>query len=43
MKEEELKFKELQIIYIPDCCKYGYDSCTHCVKKQKPKKKNIAL
>lgn len=28
---------------IPDCCREGWDSCRHVVKKQKPAKKNIGL
>lgn len=28
---------------VPECCKNGWASCKHCVKKQKPKKRNIGL
>lgn len=30
-------------LIIPECCKEGWDSCIHTVKREKPKKRNIGL
>lgn len=30
-------------VIIPQCCKEGWDSCKHVVKKPKKKKKNVGL
>lgn len=45
MKEQEIKTIELDKVefIIPECCREGWDSCVHCVKKTEKKKKNIAL
>jgi hypothetical protein len=39
------KDKEDEIVpmFIPDCCREGWDSCPHVLKKQRPTKKNIGL
>jgi len=42
MHEEE-KATPLLTFLIPECCREGWDSCTHGVQRPKPKKKNIAL
>jgi len=47
MKQEEPK-EEIIIdpvvdMMIPRCCKEGWESCVHVVKKEKPKKHNIGL
>ena len=34
---------EVVSILIPQCCREGWDSCVHVLKKQKPIKKNIGL
>ncbi len=34
---------ELPSFLIPECCREGWESCTHVVKRQKPGRKNIAL
>ena len=31
------------LVFIPECCREGFESCTHVVKPFKPKKKNIGL
>ncbi len=28
---------------IPECCKEGWDSCTHVIQKQRKVKRNVAL
>lgn len=28
---------------IPECCREGWDSCPHVLKKQKPAKRNVGL
>lgn len=28
---------------VPQCCREGWDSCPHVVKKEKPAKTNIGL
>lgn len=30
-------------IRIPDCCREGWDSCTHVVKRPKAAKPNVGL
>lgn len=41
MSEEK---KDELIVYIPECCREGWESCPHVINnKQKPEKKNIAL
>jgi hypothetical protein len=39
MEEEE---KPIQI-EIPECCREGWDSCPHCVKKEKETKPNVGV
>lgn len=38
----EVSEKEVKI-FIPECCREGWDSCTHVVKHKRAKKKNIGL
>ena len=40
--EKDGEVKEV-LIFIPECCREGWESCTHVVKKVKLKKKNIGL
>lgn len=28
---------------IPECCKEGWESCPHVIKKEKPRRNNIGL
>jgi len=39
-KQEDKKGIE---IIIPECCREGWDSCPHVPKKERKKKRNIAL
>ena len=50
MTEEKEEKKEEVIIEVdrfnwkvPECCREGWDSCPHVVRKEKPKKTNIGL
>lgn len=31
------------LMLIPACCREGFESCTHVLKKEKPRKRNIGL
>ena len=31
------------LVFIPECCREGFESCPHVVKPYKPKKRNIGL
>lgn len=35
--------EEVIRLIIPDCCKYGYETCPHVAKKEKTKKRNVGL
>lgn len=35
--------EEIVSVFIPECCREGWPSCKHVVKRQKPAKRNIAL
>ena len=43
--KEETKILEVDrfIWQVPICCREGWDSCKHSVKKEKPHKRNIGL
>lgn len=49
MNEKEIKSQEeVQVVdnfnwIVPECCREGWASCPHVVKREKPKKKNIGL
>lgn len=34
---------EIVPMFIPDCCREGWPTCPHVVRKQRPSKKNIGL
>jgi len=40
--KEEVKRDPVEL-KIPDCCREGWDSCVHCVKKPKKTKENVGL
>lgn len=42
-KEEEVLSNKTLTLIIPECCREGWDSCTHCVKPQKKVKRNVGL
>ncbi len=42
MTERTLEQKEIRII-IPQCCREGWDSCTHVSPKPQKKKRNIGM
>jgi len=47
-EKENLKKEEVLVIdnfnwIIPDCCREGWKSCPHVVKRQKTSKHNIGL
>lgn len=42
MNEEPLESEVINII-IPECCREGHDDCPHVLKRDKPKKGNIAV
>jgi hypothetical protein len=39
----DFKVISIDTIIIPECCREGWDSCPHVVKRTKATKKNIAL
>ena len=43
METPDIKVIEIGSMMIPLCCKEGWESCIHTVKRQKPKKTNIGL
>ena len=40
--EEDGQIKDV-LIFIPDCCRLGLDSCKHVIQKQRKVKNNIGL
>ena len=44
-KNQEAKILEIDNFnwIVPECCREGWDSCTHVVKRQKKSKNNIGL
>lgn len=34
---------ETVMVFIPECCREGWDNCPHVAQKQKIKKKNIGM
>lgn len=43
MSEPEIKEIDNFNWIVPECCREGWESCVHVVKREKPKKTNIAL
>lgn len=41
-RQEEVQVSNFNWI-VPECCREGWASCPHVVKREKPKKKNIGL
>lgn len=46
--KEELEVENIQVVenfnwIVPQCCREGWESCPHGVKKQKKTKNNIGL
>lgn len=42
-EEAEVLDDERMRIIIPQCCREGWDSCPHVLKKQRITKKNVGL
>jgi hypothetical protein len=42
-QEPEIRVIDPLLMIIPDCCKEGWESCKHVVRKPKPKKSNVGL
>lgn len=44
-RKSETKPVEVNVFnwQVPQCCREGWDSCKHCVKRIKPKKRNVGL
>lgn len=41
-RKEEVQVNNFNWI-VPECCREGWASCPHVLKREKPKKKNIGL
>ena len=43
MEEAEIKVIGIEDIQIPECCREGWESCQHVVRKPEKVKRNIAI